>query len=385
MRTQRSRPSAVVVGGGIGGLTAALFLQRAGLRVQAVERRTAVFEVNTGILLWPFAARRLAELGLEPKLHGIGSPVLRLVHVDPSGEMLASWDLSRMAERAGAAIWDVHRSGLVRVLSEALDEGALVLGADCVGVELARTAATAVCRGGTTFTGDVVIGADGVHSTVRSQIAPDVPLARDEIVVWRGVADVGEDVVPAGLHLRVMGPGRLFGVGRLAGEQVRWYAGDTRPAGTSARTAADEVLARFGDGCEPVGRILAATDPRDVLVNDTPHARPFRPWGRDRLTLLGDAAHPTLPTLATGGGMAIEDAAALCEALAASHGDPQATLRGYERERRSAAARLHYATAAVARLLAIRRPRAVALRAGAFGATPHRAARRLLEVAMAGG
>lgn len=356
-------PTACIVGGGIGGLSAALELRRIGFDVVVYERRPELGEVDTGFLLWSFAIKRLRSLGLGAGLNSIGEPLERLVTVSRTGQMLSDLSLGRLSAKAGAPSHDVHRAGLQRLLADALGRDAIRLGSRCVDVQQDSSRATVKLENGESVATDLVVGADGVNSIVREQIVGRVELAREGAGIWRGVAQIGTHLIPSGHHLRIMGPAGLFGVGRLDRSLVRWYAGapapDPPPSDPHSRF--DRLRDRFGDWPEPARSVIEATPAEAVLYNDAPHAKPLRSWHSDRVALLGDAAHPTLPTLATGGGMAIEDAGVLAECLAANHHVPSA-LGEYQRRRRRATVRVHWGSLAFAGMLALQNRFLVALR-----------------------
>lgn len=202
--------------------------------------------------------------------------------------------------------------------------------------------------------GDLAVGADGVNSAVRRGLVRDIDLRRHDVGIWRGLTEVGAELVPDGVHLRVMGPGALFGAGRIGRRAVRWYAGGWG-------LGQEAVAERFEGWCEPVGELIRATDEEAILFNDAPRAAPLRRWVDGRVALLGDAAHPTLPTLATGGGMAIEDAAVLAECLGRHASIPEA-LHRYERCRRGPTARVQRASTAFGYVLGLRSRAAVRAR-----------------------
>jgi 2-polyprenyl-6-methoxyphenol hydroxylase-like FAD-dependent oxidoreductase len=346
----------VIVGGGIGGLTAALELQRAGFRVRVYERRDELAEVDTGFLLWSFAIKRLRALGLGEGLERIGQPLTRLVHKSWRGDLLSELSLKALNKRVGAASYDVHRAGLQRVLADAVGDETIYLGERCIAVAEEQGQAIAVFAGNSTSRGDLLLGVDGVNSVVRRRVAGDVSPQWDDIAIWRGIAEIGRDVIPDGDHIRVLGPGALFGVGRLDERVVRWYAGalfpvDREPGQDEIRNRAEAL---FADWSEPTPTVISATEPDAFLYNDAPRAKPLSAWSRGHIALLGDAAHPILPTLAMGGGMAIEDAGVLRESLEAN-ADGRIAFSTYARRRRKVATRIQLGSIAFAGVLGMRR------------------------------
>jgi 2-polyprenyl-6-methoxyphenol hydroxylase-like FAD-dependent oxidoreductase len=361
-----SDPEAAVVGGGIGGLTAALELQRVGFQVTVYERRAELAEVNTGFLLWSFAIKRLRSLGLGERLSEIGEPLTRLVTKSWRGNSLSVLDLGGMSRRVGASAYDVHRAKLQRLLADAVGAGAIRLRRSCTGVAADHGDAVAVFDDGEVAHPDLLLGSDGVNSVVRTHVVGEVSLHRHDVAIWRGLARIGTDAVPMGDHIRVMGPSALFGAGRLDAATVRWYAGVMRTDPRSlAENHGDQVRELFHDWAEPVATIVAATEPETLLLNDAPRASPLSRWHRGNVALLGDAAHPTLPTLAMGGGMAIEDASVLGECLSVS-GSLHSALTAYEGRRRRLATRLQRASLAFGGALGVRRSVAIRARDIAF-------------------
>ncbi len=346
------RRNGIVVGAGLGGLTAGLALRRAGFDVEIVERRSELGDVNTGLSLWGFAIARLEDLGLRTP-DEFGSPIERLVHRTAADEPLTDVPVP-----GGRGIsHDVHRGELQSHLADAFGRDRITLGLGCVGVFGGAAGAEVEFADGTRRSADVVIGADGVSSTVRTAVVGPVRLRRDAIGAWRGIAAVGVDEFPRGLHLRFLGEGALFGIGRLSDEVVRWYAGASLPSvppktGEEAKTLAERVFAGWP---ERVVSTLGRTPTTDYLFNDTPHSRPLRRWGAGHVTLVGDAAHPMLPTLGIAGGVAIEDSAVLGECLQHSTDIPTA-LRTYERRRQPTARRITRAAKGFERAMMIGGP-----------------------------
>jgi 2-polyprenyl-6-methoxyphenol hydroxylase-like FAD-dependent oxidoreductase len=370
--------SAIVIGGGIGGLSAALQLRRLGVDVAVFERQAELSEVDTGLSLWAFAVGRLAELGLAEDLARIAKPIDRVVHRGPAGGHLSEVPVSPISGRFGVPSYEVHRSRLQRLLADSLDHNAIRFGRRCVAVQPEAGGVRAEFESGEPVSSDILIGADGVHSTVRDAVAGRTRLRRSPVGVWRGTLAMDQDELATGVHLRFMGPAALFGIARISDELVRWYAGapyDRQPrSGSEAKQLA---LDRFAGWASEVVGALERTAPGNYLWNDTPHVRPLRRWGRGGLTLLGDAAHSSLPTLGISAGLAIEDAAVLRESLSASVNEVSG-LRAYERRRQRVTSRVVRAAAIFGRVLMIRRQPVYASRQLAVRLAPQSLALRWL-------
>jgi 2-polyprenyl-6-methoxyphenol hydroxylase-like FAD-dependent oxidoreductase len=373
-----SAASAIVIGGGIGGLSAALQLRRLGLEVVVFERQAQLSEVDTGLSLWAFACRRLQEMGLAQGLAEIGRPIERVVHREASGRHLSEVSVSPISASFGIPSYEVHRSKLQGLLANAFGSELIRFGRRCVAVHDERSRVRAEFEDGEPASADILVGADGVHSTVRDAVSGPKHLRRSPIGVWRGTMVMGEEELATGLHLRFMGPSALFGIARISDDQVRWYAGAPYVRAPRSGSEAKELaLAEFAGWAPLVGGTLERTAPEDYLWNDTPHAPPFRTWGRNGMTLLGDAAHSSVPTLGISAGLAIEDAAVLGESLRVAANEISG-LRAYERRRRPVAARVVRAAALFGRVLMIHRQPAYALRQLGFRIAPQGRAIRWL-------
>ncbi|HWL05644.1 MAG TPA: FAD-dependent monooxygenase [Xanthobacteraceae bacterium] len=338
----------IVAGAGIGGLTAALALTRTGCNVTLLEQAPRLDTAGAGIQLSPNATRVLIALGLGDALAAVATtPDSVTIRDARSNSVLARVPLGAAVQaRHGAPYWVLHRADLQAVLAEAAGRDpriALHLGQRVTGMALETDGVS--CRTDTAaFQGTALIGADGLWSEVRSLLHGRQPPRFARRVAWRATLDAAQ--VPAGLR----GMEVALWLGRDAhvvaypvrqGREVNVVAirADVRaPEGWSSARTREQMQAAFVP-------VRAAGALRDLL--DIPDAwqvwglydRPPLPvWGRDAATLLGDAAHPMLPFLAQGAGMAIEDAAVLATSLA-GYRDPAAGLRAYERlrQRRTAA------------------------------------------------
>ena len=180
--------------------------------------------------------------------------------------------------------------------------------------------------------GSVLVGADGFHSAVRTALhGPETPTYAG-YTSWRTIVDDPEGLVPAGMAIEAWGTGMRLGCARIDAQRVYAFASVNAPAGRRDPDEVASLRALFRGWADPWPGLLARMTPETLLHHDTFDRPPRRPWGRGRVTLLGDAAHPMTPNLGQGGCSAIEDALVLADRLAGTT-DAAAALRAYESAR----------------------------------------------------
>ncbi|MFJ2173551.1 FAD-dependent monooxygenase [Streptomyces sp. NPDC087851] len=307
-----NQPRAVVVGGGIGGLTAAIALHQRGWAVTVLERAPALTPVGAAIGLMPNAQRALDVIGLGGRVRELsawqGAGGLRT----PGGRWLNRMDGQAAADRFGGPLVLLHRATLIGILRDALPDGAVRTGAAATLGDPGgdrRTAVVDTAEGA--LEAELVVAADGIHSAARRVLFPGHPgPAYAGYTTWRVVVPTpGRPFAP---H-ETWGRGRLWGTQPLKDGRVYAYAMAVRPAGAHAPDDERAELRRlFGDWHDPVPRVIEAATAEGVLCHDVHEMRvPLPAYHRGRVALIGDAAHAMQPTLAQGGNQAIEDAVVL--------------------------------------------------------------------------
>jgi salicylate hydroxylase len=338
-----------IVGGGIGGLTAALALLRRGLDVGVYEQSPELREVGAGVQMGPNGSRVLHALGLKDALEQYQfAPASRDIRLWNTGETWTWFELgSRAVERHGAPHLMLHRRDLHDVLAAAVRReraDAIHLGWRCVGVSQDTSAAKVHFDGGRTVPAAIVIGADGIHSQVRASLFGRDAAEFTGCVAWRGL--VPFEKLPASVS-RASGTNWLGPYGNVLHYPVRrgellnfvgmverddWQVESWTVAGTTSELANDFR------GWHP--DVQAIIENLDVPYKWGLFVRPPMPrWSVGRVTLLGDACHPTLPFLGQGAVMAIEDGYVLAACLKKYADDHATAFARYEtaRQERTAA------------------------------------------------
>jgi 2-polyprenyl-6-methoxyphenol hydroxylase-like FAD-dependent oxidoreductase len=335
--------TAIVVGGGVGGLAAALALRRAGLAVTVLEAEPTPLEAGAGLSLWPNAMHALGVLGVADQVQARGAVMDSHQTQRWDGKVLgrANLDLHR---RHGAPGICIRRSDLLATLRSALGPEIVRTGATVTRLEHASRGAAALVEGGGRVEATFLVGADGLHSLVRRSLVRDQP--RDlGAVAWRGVASLG--VKGGGLAL---GPQAHAGWLAVDSEHTYWFCCRNAVPGRRIADLRSELLELFGRWWDPVPTLIQATPGREILRHELYDRAPITAWGTGRITLLGDAAHPMSPGAGQGACMALEDAAVLASCIA-SVPDPTAALRLYEAQRIPRTARMQGASLRALRAL----------------------------------
>ncbi len=344
----------IIAGAGIGGLCTALAIAQRGFRVTVLEQAHQLEAAGAGVQLSPNASRILIALGLEPQLRScVVAPSELRVHSAHTGRVIARAFLGDTAEnRYGAPYWVIHRGDLQAALLEAararpsisIGLGTRVedFALDENGVNVCTVSSGRAAES----TGMLLIGADGLWSSLRRRLGQSREPRFAHHTAWRALipADpLSPELRTPTVNLWLGHDAHLVHYPVRQGSLVNVVAivrDEWREPGWSAAGDPSDILARFaakGWAAQARATIATAQTWRKWALYD---CAPFAPWGKGRITLLGDAAHPMLPYLAQGAAAAIEDAAVLARALSQTSADPALAMRLYERERQPRTARV---------------------------------------------
>lgn len=327
-----------VIGGGISGLTTVLALRRAGIAATAYERSAVLHgaEAGNGLVIWHNAVRSLRAIGLEENMHKIGDDLARYAWRSFRGGRLADWSIAEGTQRTGAPAYTVSRPALHRMLSDEVGDD-LVLNSRYAGWAAEREGVVVRFEDGSETFADLLVGADGLRSSVRRTLLPHEPPPRYAgVTAWQGVVPLIDLNVPAGTFVNTFGRGLWFVYYRMPGELVYWDAvvSDriSRTITSSGRLHESALLTLFADWPDPIPALIRATPPDEVHPVDIYDRDPVPRWSIDRVTLVGDAAHPMTFNLGQGANQAIEGGVVLADCLAAEP-DTARALAAYEARR----------------------------------------------------
>ncbi|MCU1346004.1 MAG: hpxO [Acidimicrobiia bacterium] len=325
----------IVIGGGIGGLSAAVALQQAGHRVRVLDQVRELRPKGAGISLWSNGVKVLDALGLGAAVAAVGGQMKRMGYRDQRGHTLCEFSLAPLVEIAGEYPYPVRRSDLQALLLAAVGPHVVRTGQRCVGVDDSGERVVVHLAGGEQLDGDLVVAADGTHSTLRAHVTggptESIYLGYQN---WNGLvpdhAALGDEPTTWMMHV---GDGRR--VSTMPVRDGQYFFFDVPLADPDIVDAPPQAALRehFAGWDDRVQRLIDAIDPAGVS-NVAIHTHPpIDRFARGRVVLLGDSAHTAAPDLGQGGCMAMEDALVLAQYLRTTNIGLEAALSRYSAER----------------------------------------------------
>ena len=326
-----------IIGGGIGGLAAAIALLKKGFDVRVYERAQALRPIGAGLTLTPNGLKSLDGIhsGIVEALKQAGSEARILTVKRSTGETIISKPLT-IAHQFGQPMLNIQWSRLQSILASALPPGIVNLNHRCIAIEQNASRVKAYFENGEIAESDLLIGADGINSAVRQALIGDGAPAYAGRMSWRAVVQFPHEQLAPNLSSAFTAPDgkniMLFDIGE---GNTCWSAGALEAEVSHCDQPADvkdRVLRIFSGWAEPVGAIIETTPAADIVERPICDRPPLRRWSKGNVTLLGDAAHPVVPVLGQGANMTFEDAYELARCLSSAP-DTQAAFDAYEASR----------------------------------------------------
>ncbi|WAL58624.1 FAD-dependent urate hydroxylase HpxO [Thermocoleostomius sinensis] len=325
----------VVIGAGIGGLTAGIALKQAGYEVEIYDRIKEMRPVGAGISLWSNGVKVLNYLGLGPQIAQIGGQMNRMEYRTKTGERLNEIDLMPLIYKVGQRPYPVARRDLQTMLLEAFG-GEVKLDHQCVGVEETADSVTAFFENGHQATGDLVIAADGIRSILRTYVSEqEVTPTYAGYINWNGLVAADETLAPKDCWVIYVGDGKRASLMPVGGDRFYFFLDVPLPKETPdhPETYQAELREHFRGWAMPVQVLIDRLNPYEVARPVIHDVGPIDRYVRGRVALLGDSAHATCPDMGQGGCQAMEDALVLRRYLMTTNLGVEYALKRYETER----------------------------------------------------
>lgn len=368
--------TAIIIGAGIGGLSAAIALQKIGYNVSIYEKSAELKDVGAGISLWANAVKALDQLGVGERLRALGMREGGGGFHTPQGETLLGTDAQEAERRFGAPTVIIHRADLSQILHDAFN-GEIHLGKVFSRYEEKNARITAHFADGTRADADLLICADGIHSVLRKSWFPESQPRYAGYTAWRGV--IPFDHARIGTHWgETLGRGIRFGLAPLSEGRIYWFATQNVPANTRIADQHAHLLTLFGSWYDPIPAVIRVTSSEAILQNDIYDIPLLKEWVQGRAALLGDSAHAMTPNMGQGGCQAIEDAVVLGKCLHAA-ATLEAGLKEYQTQRLPRANSIALMSRRIGQAVTHANPIICALRNTALRLVPPQAQLRNLE------
>jgi FAD-dependent urate hydroxylase len=325
----------VIIGAGIGGLTAGIALHRAGYQVEIYDRVSQLRPAGAGISLWSNGVKVLNSLDLGDQIARFGGQMERMQYLRYTGELLNEIPLYPLIQAVGQRPYPVARTDLQKFLLEAFP-GEVRLNSKCIAVEQDGQSVTAVFEDGKRATADVLIAADGARSLLRTYVLDqEIQPRYAGYVNWNGLVPASDDLAPKTSWVIYVGEHKRASMMPVSGDRFYFFFDVPLPKGIEPHPEGiqAELATYFKGWCQPIQTLIQRLDPAQTNRLEIHDVGPLDQFVRGRVALLGDAAHTTTPDLGQGGCQAMEDAIVLTHYLLSTNLGVEDALKRYAAER----------------------------------------------------
>ncbi|HID4047858.1 monooxygenase [Pluralibacter gergoviae] len=328
---------AIITGGGIGGLSAAIALKQCGIETCVYEAVKEIRPVGAAISIWPNGVKCLNWLGMKEKLQQLGGPMEYMSYRDFRGnQTMTRFSLDPLVQSVGERPYPVARAELQAMLLETYGRDAVRFGKRVVAVESLSDGVRATFEDGEVAGADLLIAADGTHSALRPWVLGHTTERRYAgYVNWNGLVTIDEAIAPANQWTTWVGEGKRVSLMPVSGNRFYFFFDVPLPKGLAEdRDSARADLQRYFSGwAAPVQSLISRIDPQTTNRIEIHDIDPFDTLVRGRVALLGDAGHSTTPDIGQGGCAAMEDAVVLAMTLQSHSLGIEDALQRYQARR----------------------------------------------------
>ncbi len=311
-----------IIGAGIGGLTAAIALQQRGIEAKIYEAAPEIKPLGAGIVMATNAMLVFKRLGIAERIQRVGYPISEMFVADQDWKSIQKMEANYAVEKYGVGSYAYHRAELHQALLNELPAGAVVLNHKLISVQQDENKVSIKFENQPSEEVDLLVGADGIKSIVRESLFGISTYRYSGQTCWRSIVDmpIPSSIKRSSYELWGSKAGLRFGVVAVGKDKIYFYGTlKSNEGGTDNRDRLKQnLISTFAQFGTDVVSVLEKADLDKIIRTDIYDLKPIQHWYKDRVVLLGDAAHATTPNLGQGGCQAVEDAYVLAKALTES-------------------------------------------------------------------
>jgi len=305
-----------IIGAGIGGLTAAIALKQKGFEVEIFEASKHFKKAGSGINLAINAMQVYKRLGIYDEISRHGSYTNSLLITDEKLNTLTKVNLEKSEQVYKVKTFAIHRATLHSILLNQLEGVNIHFGKKLVSLSQTNNSVNFIFEDETSYTSNILIGADGIHSVVRQSILKNTELRIAKQVCWRGIVKIDIDKKYQTELNELWGKGKRFGFVHINKDEVYWYALANYKEDYKTEYSNTNLEELFSDFSPLIRQIISKTEKKSIIFNEMMDLKPISSWYHKNVCLIGDSAHATTPNLGQGACQAIETAFVIAECLA---------------------------------------------------------------------